>query len=188
MCSRETAESRPDLPCMVVRAVSEPSLMDEESFRAFYDRTVRPLWAYLSRVSGNSQLADDLVQEAYYRFLRASFSPLNEAHARNYLYRIATNLLRDNHRRRKPNHLPLEDMPSSESTADTTQRRWDLNGALDDLKPRERELLWLAYVEGSSHQEIAERTGLKAASIRQLLFRARQKLANLLRQTIRGKR
>jgi RNA polymerase sigma-70 factor (ECF subfamily) len=49
------------------------------------------------------------------------------------------------------------------------------------LKPRERELLWLAYVEGMSHAEIATATGLGAMSIRILLYRARQKASQLLR-------
>jgi RNA polymerase sigma-70 factor, ECF subfamily len=52
--------------------------------------------------------------------------------------------------------------------------------AFRSLKSRERQLLWLAYVEGSSHKEIADSTGLKAGSIRLLLFRARRKLAGLI--------
>ena len=45
--------------------------MDEDTFRSFYDRTSRPVWSYLSRITGDRQLADDLLQETYYRFLRA---------------------------------------------------------------------------------------------------------------------
>jgi RNA polymerase sigma-70 factor (ECF subfamily) len=48
------------------------------------------------------------------------------------------------------------------------------------LKPRERALLWLAYAQGSSHREIADVLGLKAGSIKLLLFRARRKLAAML--------
>jgi RNA polymerase sigma-70 factor (ECF subfamily) len=48
------------------------------------------------------------------------------------------------------------------------------------LKRRERELLWLAYAQGSSHKEIGETLGLKTGSIKPLLFRARHKLAALL--------
>jgi DNA-directed RNA polymerase specialized sigma24 family protein len=48
------------------------------------------------------------------------------------------------------------------------------------MRPRERQLLWLAHAEGYSHREIAEVTGLGSASIRLLLFRARRKIARLL--------
>jgi len=49
------------------------------------------------------------------------------------------------------------------------------------LKPRQRTLLWLAYVQGLTHEEIAAHLGLHAASIKLLLFRARRRLAGLLR-------
>jgi RNA polymerase sigma-70 factor (ECF subfamily) len=48
------------------------------------------------------------------------------------------------------------------------------------LKPREREMLWLAYAEGASHREIAGMLGMRPASIKLLLFRARRRLAALL--------
>jgi RNA polymerase sigma-70 factor (ECF subfamily) len=57
-----------------------------------------------------------------------------------------------------------------------------LGPALARMRPRERQLLWLAYAEGYTHREIAEVTGLASASIRLLLFRARRKIANLLRE------
>jgi len=50
------------------------------------------------------------------------------------------------------------------------------------LKPREREILWLAYAEGASHKEIADVLGLRAPSVHLLLFRARQKMLKLLRR------
>jgi RNA polymerase sigma-70 factor (ECF subfamily) len=57
-----------------------------------------------------------------------------------------------------------------------------LGPALRQMRPRERQLLWLAHAEGYSHREIAEITGLGSASIRLLLFRARRKIAKLLGQ------
>jgi RNA polymerase sigma-70 factor (ECF subfamily) len=59
--------------------------------------------------------------------------------------------------------------------------------AFERLKLRERDLLWLAYVEGASHHEIADRTGLKPASVRLLLYRARRRLAGLIRGDSRAK-
>jgi RNA polymerase sigma-70 factor (ECF subfamily) len=53
------------------------------------------------------------------------------------------------------------------------------------MRPRDRQLLWLAHAEGYSHREIAEITGLASASVRLLLFRARRKIAHLLREQSR---
>ena len=71
------------------------AVMGDDEFRAFYERTARPLWAYLSRLSGDPNKADDFLQEAYYRFYRASKRYESEAHRRNSLFQIATTLLRD---------------------------------------------------------------------------------------------
>jgi len=70
----------------------------------------------------------------------------------------------------------------SADAANGAVRRLDLARSMARLKPRERDLLWLAYAQGSSHKEIAETLGLKAASIKLLLFRARRRLAGLLRE------
>ena len=161
--------------------------MDEDTFRVFYERTARSLWAYLSRATGVARLADDLLQETYYRFLRASAAYANEAHRRHYLFRIATNLVHDHRRHLRADRvvmteaLDTADRRPGADLAAGTARRVDLARAMARLKPRERELLWLAYAHGSSHQEIADTLGLKRASIKLLLFRARRRLAGLLR-------
>jgi RNA polymerase sigma-70 factor (ECF subfamily) len=50
------------------------------------------------------------------------------------------------------------------------------------MRPRDRQLLWLAHAENYSHHEIAQITGLGVPSIRLLLFRARRKIAKILKQ------
>ena len=164
-------------------------VMDDEAFAAFYQRTARPLWAYLARVSGNASLADDLLQESYLRFLGAAYPWKDgEVACRRYLFRIATNLLRDHWRR--PSSTPLEDLPEAalsfvdENAAERIDSAKLLAPAFARMSPRERQLLWLAYAEGATHNEIAEITGLGSASIRILLFRARRKLARVLKQQI----
>jgi len=162
--------------------------MDEDTFRAFYERTARPVWMYLSRMTGDPQAADDLLQDTYYRFLRANRGYENDTHRKNYLFLIATNLVRDARRRTKLDlvRVPDEDAPDAlragGDVAARTERRTDLTRAMARLRPRERDLLWLAYAQGSSHQEIAESLGLRTGSIKQMLFRARRRLAVLLRR------
>ena len=161
--------------------------MDEETFRAFYDRTARPLRSYLTRLTGESQLADDLLQETYYRFLRARVAWDGETHRRAYLYRIATNLVRDSQRRSKQApvaDVDVADLEASPSTTDPSRvadTRTDLRRAMARLRPRDRAMLWLAYGQGQAHTEIAQAIGVKPASIKLLLFRARRRLAALLR-------
>jgi RNA polymerase sigma-70 factor (ECF subfamily) len=160
--------------------------MDSEAFAAFYERSARPLWAYVLRVSGDAALADDVSQEAYVRFLCAERAPSlanGEVASRKYLFRIATNLLRDHWRR--PGSTSIEDVSeelfASRSGEVLSDSQALLMPAMARLRPRDRQILWLAHAEGYSHREIAEITGLGSASIRLLLFRARRKMAHLLR-------
>lgn len=158
-------------------------LMTEETFRVFYEQTARPLWAYLARMTGDERLAEDLLQEAYYRFLRTQAAFESDDHRRHYLFRVATNLVRDHWRR--PAERPLPDgadqiAAAGPHPAERSVRRLDLLRALDRLKPRERSMLWLAYAHGLSHEEIAAVLGLKRASLKALLFRARRHLLALL--------
>lgn len=169
-------------------AQAEPDValqMDEDAFRGFYERTSRMLWAYLARLTGDRQAADDLLQECYYRLLRANVTLTSESHRRHYLFRIATNLVNDGHRRRKtrPTELggDVADLAANvHDHAVGTERRVEVGQALDRLKPRERAMLWLAYAQGASHEEIAGVVGVRRASVKVLLSRARRKLAEAL--------
>jgi RNA polymerase sigma-70 factor (ECF subfamily) len=162
-------------------------LMTEEAFRAFYEQTARPVWAYLARITGDARLADDLLQEAYYRFLRTRADFESDDHRRNYLFRIATNLARDHHRRSTSQGRHLNensgDVGTDRHASDRAIRRLDLARAMDQMKPRERSLLWLAYAQGCSHEEIANVLGVKKASLKALLFRARKRLLGFLSTT-----
>jgi RNA polymerase sigma-70 factor, ECF subfamily len=167
-------------------------LMTEEAFRGFYEQTARPVWAYLARITRDGRLADDLLQEAYYRFLRTRADFESNDHRRNYLFRIATNLVRDHRRRRGHEERRLVDSARSQDVSagahegDRAVRRLDLARAMEQMKPRERSLLWLAYAQGCSHEEIAEMLGLKKASMKALLFRARKRLLGLLGTAVKS--
>ena len=106
---------------------------------------------------------------------------------RAYLYRIASNLAIDLLRRRgrAARHVAEEplaaDVPAAAPGADTITLRHDMARTFRELTPRHRVLLWLAYVEGSTHAEIARSLGLSPRSVPVLLFRARRHLARLLK-------
>ena len=161
--------------------------MDEERFRLFYQQTARPLWSYLARITGDRRHADDLLQETYYRFLRASATFESDEHRQRYLFRIATNLSRD-FRRRADTRAVTVSVEDSDGVLDPRHRgdaspesRLDVARALTQLRPRERSLLMLAYVQGWSHAEIAQSLGLKTASLKAMLWRARRRLMTVMK-------
>jgi RNA polymerase sigma-70 factor, ECF subfamily len=151
--------------------------VDEASFRVLYDANSLPLRAYLLHVCRRPDVADDLLQETFCRWFMRTHPVMDESQTRSYLFRIATNLLHDRVRSRLDAIVP--EVPECGSAPDI-ETRLDVRSALRQLKPRERELLWLAYIEGMNHEEIGAATGLHPLSIKILLFRARRKAAHLL--------
>jgi RNA polymerase sigma-70 factor (ECF subfamily) len=150
--------------------------MDEPDFEAFYRATADRLRTYLYRVCGDRRLAEDLAQEAYYRFLRSGFSGADGEENARYLFKIGGNLLKDHWAAVKKVTITHGDEPVAGPAAD----RLDVHAALGALKPPERQMLWLAYAEGYSHSEIAGALGVKPASVRVLLFRAKARFLRLL--------
>src|SRR5688572_8197379 len=92
---------------------AQDALMDEATFQAFYRRHGRALWSYLCRMVGNQAHADDLVQEAFCKFLVAPVGALDEAAQRAYLFRIATNLVIDQWRKRTREQQALDQFARS---------------------------------------------------------------------------
>ncbi|HEV7765542.1 MAG TPA: RNA polymerase sigma factor [Thermoanaerobaculia bacterium] len=163
--------------------------MDEDTFRAFYERTSRAVWVYLARVTGDKQLADDLLQDVFYRFFRANATHEDEAHRRNSLFCFATNIARDANRKRfrvRAEVVPIDPddedqaLRVDERIAERFEASTDLAKAMGQLTPVQREMLWLAYALGSSHAEIAEMVGVRSGSVKILLLRARRKVASIL--------
>jgi RNA polymerase sigma-70 factor (ECF subfamily) len=151
--------------------------MDDLIFEEIYAATARPLWAYVARISGSATAADDIVQETYLRFLN---SPPKRGDAKPYLYKIATNLVYDRFRRQKYENKYEDFLATGEETPNTFAGEAEMMQVFGRLKEQERALLWLAYVEGYEHREIAGILKLNSMSVRVLLFRARRRLAQLL--------
>ncbi len=159
--------------------------MSAEEFEIFYGATAKPLKAYLMRLLGNAALADEVLQESYYRILRADIPPMDARERKNYLFRIATNLVHDQYRGRHEQGVELPELTLTQAADPVADVRRDLQRAMGELPAREQQAVWLAYVEGSSHREIAAILGMKEVSIRPMLFRARQRLLEILRPVAR---
>lgn len=155
------------------------TFVDETAFRSFYDRTASALRSYLRMLTRDEALADDLLQESYFKFLRAGVSDLNEFEMKSYLYKTAGSVTRDYWRKVNRESRRLEGLAQT-SPAGNPNLSPDIERLFKELDPRQQTLLWLAYVEGFQHSEIAQMLDLKEKSVRVLLFRARRQLAGML--------
>ena len=173
------AVSLPDIlvkkPAVCAKSVSS---LDEEAFCALYRATAPALQGYLRKSCGNDNLAEDIFQETFFRFFRVDLPEMNAHQMKSYLFKIATSLLVDHWRREKRDKFWQNLWHPPAITQG--EQMGDVSYALSALKPGERALLWLAYVEGFNHGEIAATLGLKEKSIRVLLFRARKNVARIL--------
>ena len=161
----------------------------KEVWEKFYTNHSRSFWFYIYKICGDEHMADDIYQESVYKFLKAKPEIQNERHMKVYLYRIAFRLMVDKKRRIKVEKKSFEekvhtyerDMFDVRQESKALLSR-EMEKTFKKLKPKQRMLLWLAYVEGYRYSEIAEMTNTKKNSLKVQLFRAREKMATLLRE------
>jgi RNA polymerase sigma-70 factor (ECF subfamily) len=154
--------------------------VDERTFAACYERDGRSLWSYAYRVMGRASDADDIVQDAFCRLLQAEVGDLNPEDLRRYVFRIASNLIADRWRRSTREQSWLDRLRGEPIAQLDAEYDDSVSREFAALKSRDRALLWLAYVEGEDHQEIADALGLSRGSIKVMLSRARGRLRDLL--------
>jgi RNA polymerase sigma-70 factor, ECF subfamily len=155
--------------------------LDEARFELFYRKNSGKIWSYIYRMTGDATTADDLMQKTFYRFIRSNPTIADQDHLRRYVYKTATNLVFDHFREAKRDReRSAFQSPVGEFRTDRGDLRHDMMRVFAQLKPQERALLWLAHVEGSSHEEIGDALGVKTKSVKVMLFRARKRLGELL--------
>jgi RNA polymerase sigma-70 factor (ECF subfamily) len=151
-------------------------VLNEHAFGQFYQRHARSVWTYVYRVTNNAADADDIAQEAFLRLFQAELTT-DEEGLRRYVFRVAGNLIADRWRSRV---RAERHAPSPVQSQNAEPRDIDVARIFSELKPRDRALLWLAYVEGDSHADIATALRLGRASVKVMLSRARARLKQVL--------
>src|SRR5260221_1948601 len=163
---------------MIDTRTQEAEQASHAEFEAFYARTARTLHGYLCRLSGDSATADEVLQETYIRMLNTP--PMDDLPRKAYLYKTATNLLRDRWRKLKREQKLWQMSELSEHVHQQFNLSLDMASVFDHLSAQERAILWLAHVEEMSHQEIGVILSVKEKSVRVMVFRAREKAKGLL--------
>jgi RNA polymerase sigma-70 factor (ECF subfamily) len=146
------------------------------------------LFRYLSRMTGEADIAADAAQEAFVRLMDRP--PRESTHTRAWLFKVGINLareaLRTSGKRQRlleatPERAPIADaVPLPDAELEKKEKRRRVHGALQQLPERDRTIL-LMREEGFSHREIAEAVGTTTGSVGTLIARALNRLARELR-------
>jgi RNA polymerase sigma-70 factor (ECF subfamily) len=169
-----------------VRALSEPAderllieaaQRDPARFAELYTRNFHVVYAYIARRTANREEAEDITSEVFHRAL----ANLHRFEWRGapfaaWLVRIAANALADRWREqsREASAPPGEEL-SDPAMADLEQRA-ALFELVDSLPADQRRVIALRFAEQKSIREIAEEMGRSEGAIKQLQFRALEKL------------
>jgi RNA polymerase sigma-70 factor (ECF subfamily) len=171
------------------KLVDRISMGDDRALSELYDRYSRPVYTMGVRLLGDTQLAEELVQDAFTSVWRkaTSFDP-DRASFATWLYRVARNRAVDLNRRRRARPESVGEDPlrgvsgGPEPEADVDG--WDMARALSSLPSEHREVLTMAYFEGLSQREISQRIDLPLGTVKSRTTAALKRLRRALESSV----
>ena len=177
----------------VIQAVLDGDVNAYEALVKKYEKNVYNL---ALRMTGNSEDAADMAQEAFIKAYNSLTSFRGDSKFSVWLYRIVSNVcldfLRSRSRKQTVSLLTENDdgeeveldiadeTHSPEKLLDRSLTRDAVRRGLAALPPDHREILLLREIQGLSYEEIADVLGLEAGTVKSRIFRARKKLCSFL--------
>ena len=179
------------------RLVREIRAGDGDAFETLVREHQTRVYNLALRMCGDPEDALDISQETFLKAWRTLGKYRGDCSLGSWLYRIASNLcidlLRKNKRRQTEKIVSLDDpgeegrpleLPDLREEPQTILEREENRRAvwecLEKLPEEQRLILVLRDVNGLSYEEIGASMGLELGTVKSRIFRAREKLANLL--------
>ena len=165
--------------------ISRVARRDANAFELLYRRYARPVFGLAFRRLGDRMRAEDAVQETFAAVWRSArtYRPERGAGA-PWLYAVARNAIVDRSRNRSEPPAEAPDVPSSEPTpaerADASYVAWRVHRALEELPPKERYVIELAYYGELSQSEIADFLDIPLGTVKTRTRAGLGRLADLL--------
>jgi RNA polymerase sigma factor (sigma-70 family) len=170
---------------------------NSNAFSYIVDRHKTRAFNLAFRICGNREEAEELAQDSFLKAYRSLTGYKMKSSFATWLYRIVYNTTISHVRIKKKGVLSLEDFPadatdfiggnSSEEEAETEFRNSLVNFALQKINEDERGLISLFYYEELSTEEISGITGISKSNIKVKLFRARQKMLEIIEKVEKKK-
>jgi RNA polymerase sigma-70 factor (ECF subfamily) len=156
---------------------------DDSAFTTVVTRYQPAVFRWALMFARDPDEAEDVAQEVFVRAHRQLSQYRSDGSLEAWLYaitrRAASQMLRTRKRRSRlalsPRAQPLRDVYTTDPGARVDRERAAaaIREMFSDLPPRQREIFDLIDLQGLTPAEVAERTGMKPASVRANLFKAR---------------
>lgn len=170
---------------------------NSNAFSFIVDRHKNKAFNLAFRICGNHEEAEEIAQDSFLKAYRSLRSFKMKSSFATWFYRIVYNTAISNVRIKKKGILSLEDFPAdatdfigsntSEEEAEAEYRNSLINFALQKINGEERGLISLYYYEEMSTEEISDVTGISKSNIKVKLFRARQKMLEIIEKVEKKK-
>jgi RNA polymerase sigma-70 factor (ECF subfamily) len=162
---------------------------DRAAFSALYEATSAKLYGVIVRILVRRDIADDVLQEVYIRIWeRAVDYDADKGSPIAWMAAIARNRALDEVRRKRP--VSIEDAPETMDIAsdepspldnlNQSQEMQRLSRCLDGLEPDRRDMVLLAYRQGLTREELAQRYARPVPTIKTWLRRSLAQLKDCL--------
>lgn len=155
---------------------------DRTGLAEIFHRHYASLHQYGYKLTGNTSLVEDSLQEMFLYIYEKRQTLGNVTYVRAYLFRsFRRRLLRDLRNQRKSVYISLDDswmvMPNELDVIekDEQQRKY-LAVLINELSPRQRELIYLRYYNDLSPREIAEMLSISYRAVVNTIYKAMVKL------------
>ena len=160
------------------------------AFSYIVDRHKDKAYNLAFRICGNHEEAEEIAQDSFLKAFNSLRSFKMKSSFATWLYRIVYNTSISHVRLKKTRVLSIDDFPAdatvfmagnaSEDEEDVEFRKSLLNFALQKITEEERGLITLYYFDEMSTEEISEITSISKSNIKVKLFRARQKMSDII--------
>jgi RNA polymerase sigma-70 factor (ECF subfamily) len=170
---------------------------NSNAFGFIVDRHKNKAFNLAFRICGNREEAEEIAQDSFLKAYRSLTGFKMKSSFATWFYRIVYNTAISNVRIKKKGILSLEDFPAdatdfigsntSEEEAESEYRSSLVNFALQKISEEERGLISLYYYEEMNTDEISEVTGISKSNIKVKLFRARQKMLDVIEKVEKKK-
>jgi RNA polymerase sigma-70 factor (ECF subfamily) len=177
----------------ILQLIDQVLAGNKNAFTLIVDRHKDRAFNLAWRICCNREEAEEIAQDAFLKAYRALGSFKRQSSFSTWLYRIVYNTAVSHVRVKKKEILSLEEFPAeaadfsgigiSEEEAETEYRRSLINFAFLRISEEERILITLHYFEDMSLEEISDVTGISRTNMKVKLFRARQKMHQIIEST-----